>query len=76
MYQVNETLQALDPAEALKGESGVFEAVSPQGGQFKIVCRSGHSIVNIRPTEHPQQGQTQTWRLRKVAELRTEQDTV
>ena len=74
MYKVNETITGYDLAELLHGESGIFEGTSPSGEKFQVVCRAGHSISNLRllpdrPTENP------LWRVRKIGELRTEQQT-
>jgi hypothetical protein len=73
MLHLNETINCLDPAEALSNEYGVFEAISPNGERLQFVCRPGHSITNIRTESKPEQ--PQVWRLKKVAELRTEQAT-
>ena len=76
MLRINESVTAFDVAEVLQDESGIFEAVSPVGEKYQLICRSGHSITNFRPVEH-QRGkgaQAQLWRLRKVGELRLEQD--
>jgi len=74
MVKVNETVTGYDLAELLHGESGIFEATSPVGEKFQVICRSGHSISNLRfigerKTENP------TWRVRKIGELRLEQQT-
>jgi len=76
MLTINESVTAFDVAEVLQDESGIFEAVSPVGEKYQLICRSGRSITNFRPVEH-QRGkgaQSQLWRLRKVGELRLEQD--
>jgi len=72
VYKVNETATGYDLAELIKGESGIFEATSPLGEKFQVVCRAGHSIANLRgiPLE---KNQTPLWRVRKVGELRMEQ---
>jgi len=74
MYKVNETITGYDLAELLHGESGIFEGTSPSGEKFQVVCRAGHSISNLRllperQTENP------LWRVRKIGELRAEQQT-
>ncbi len=74
MYKVNETMTGYDLAEMLQGESGIFEGTSPSGERFQIISRAGQSISNIRlqpnkQTENPQ------WRVRKIGELRAEQQT-
>jgi hypothetical protein len=69
MINLNETLLAYDPAEALRDETGKFEVISPTGEKFTVICRVGHSITNIRmeTKSHP----SQQWHIRKVGELQT-----
>jgi len=74
MYKVNETISGYDLAELLHSESGIFEATSPAGEKFQIVCRAGHSISNLRG-EPDKRGDSPLWRVRKVGELRAEQQT-
>jgi hypothetical protein len=74
MYKVNETITGYDLAELLHGESGIFEGTSPAGERFQIVCRAGHSISNLR-LQPEKTGQNPLWRVRKIGELRTEQQT-
>ena len=77
MLRLNESVTGLDLAEMLRDEAGIFEGTSPNGEKYQIVCRSGHSITNLRPVHskgHDKQGSPQ-WRVRKVGELRLEQDT-
>jgi hypothetical protein len=77
MLHVNETVTALDLAEVLRDEAGIFEATSPAGEKFQVVCRAGYSITNIRPIPGKGHAEPNTqWRVRKVGELRTEQETV
>jgi hypothetical protein len=73
MMSINESIICFDPAEALRSESGVFEGVSPGGERFQFVCRFGRSITNVRyaPDRHEAKRE---WLLKKVAELRTEQE--
>ncbi len=63
MLNIDETLLAYDPAEALADEVGKFELTSPTGEKFTVTCRPGQSITNIRveTNGHPQQ-----WHIRKV----------
>ena len=49
MFKINETATGYDLAELLHGESGIFEACSPNGEKFQVVSRAGHSISNLRP---------------------------
>ena len=42
MFPLNETLIVNDPLEALRNEEGVFEATSPTGDHFQVICRPGH----------------------------------
>lgn len=75
MLKVNETANGYDIAELLQGESGIFEATAPNGERFQVVSRSGQSITNFRPVrEGSQQNANSTWRVRKIAELRSEQE--
>ena len=74
MYKVNETISGYDLAELLHGESGIFEATAPAGEKFQVVCRAGHSISNLR-LQPVNEGQSPLWRVRKIGEIRTEQET-
>jgi hypothetical protein len=69
MLNLNETLRAYDPAEALRDEVGKFEVISPSGAKFTVICRSGVSITNIllETNRHP----NQQWHIRKVGELQS-----
>lgn len=72
MLDLNETVVAYDLAEALEGESGKFEIITPNGERFTLTCSPTHSIKNFRSiAESPQ-----PLRIRKVAELRTAQEVV
>ncbi len=77
MLKVNETVTGYDLGELLHGEAGLFEAIAPGGDKFQCVARSGHSITNLRPLSEysGRKGQAQTWRVRKIGELRAEQET-
>ena len=74
MYKVNETFTGYDLAELLHGESGIFEGTSPSGEKFQVVCRAGNSISNLRLLPE-KQSDNPLWRVRKIGELRTEQQT-
>ena len=74
MFKVNETVSGYDLAELLNGESGIFEATAPAGEKFQVVCRAGHSISNIRLLPE-KRTDAPLWRVRKVGELRIEQQT-
>ena len=74
MFKVNETVTGYDLAELLNGESGIFEATAPAGEKFQVVCRAGHSISNLRLLPQ-KKADTPLWRVRKVGELRAEQQT-
>jgi hypothetical protein len=74
MYKVNETITGYDLAELLHGESGIFEGTSPSGEKFQVVCRAGQSISNLR-FQPDRKSENPLWRVRKVGELRTEQQT-
>lgn len=72
MLNLNETLLAYDPAEALADEVGKFELTSPTGEKFTVICRHGHSITNIRveTNGHPRQ-----WHIRKVGDFGSDLET-
>src|ERR1041384_4108801 len=76
MLKINESVTAFDVAEVLQDESGIFEAVSPQGEKYQLICRSGRSITNFRPLEHHRgKGpQGHAGRVRRVGKLRLEQE--
>ena len=74
MYRVNETITGYDLAELLHGESGIFEGTSPSGERFQIVSRAGQSISNLR-LQPNKKNENPLWRVRKVGELRSEQET-
>ena len=74
MFKVNESFTGYDLAELLHGESGIFEANSPTGEKFQVVCRAGHSISNLRLIPE-KKSDAPLWRVRKVGELRAEQQT-
>ena len=74
MYKVNETMTGYDLAELLHGESGIFEGTTPAGERFQIVSRAGHSISNLR-LQPDKKGENPLWRVRKIGELRAEQQT-
>jgi len=74
MFKVNETVTGYDLAELLQGESGIFEAIAPAGEKFQVVCRAGRSISNLRLLPE-KKADTPLWRVRKVGELRAEQQT-
>ncbi len=63
MMNLNETLVAYDPAEALADEVGKFELTSPTGEKLTVTCRPGESITSLRveTNGHPQQ-----WQIRKI----------
>ncbi len=71
MINLNETLLAYDPAEALKDEVGKFELTSPTGEKFAVICRTGDSITNIRVETN---GHLQQWHIRKVGDFGTGQE--
>ena len=77
MLKINETVSGYDLAELLQSESGIFEATSPVGEKLQVVCRSGASITNLRPiSSYAQEPSSRSWRVRKIGELRLEQETV
>jgi len=75
MFRVNETITGYDLAELLHGESGIFEAISPTGEKLQVVCRAGQSISNLRFLTEKKKTENPTWRVRKIGELRLEQET-
>ena len=74
MYKVNETMTGYDLAELLQGESGIFEGTTPTGERCQIVSRAGQSISNLR-LQPDKRGENPVWRVRKIGELRSEQQT-
>ncbi len=74
MLDLNETIVAFDLAEALEGESGKFEIITPNGERFTLTTTPGHSIKNFRAVSEGVK--PQPLRIRKVAELRTAQEIV
>ena len=74
MLNLNETIVAYDLAEALEGESGKFEVVTPTGERFTLTCTPTHSIKNFRVI--PERASPQPLRIKKVGELRTGQEVV
>ncbi len=74
MLDLNETVVAYDLAEALEGESGKFEIITPNGERFTLTCTHTHSIKNFRSI--PEGTSPHPLRIRKVAELRTAQEVV
>jgi len=72
MLNINDTINGFDVAELLQSESGVFEATSPSGEKYRVVCRQGASITNFRPTEKHEQA-ARTWSVRKVGEIQRQE---
>ena len=75
MINLNETLLAIAPAEALRDEVGKFEVTSPSGEKFSVICRPGSSITNIRLETKGVNPQVHQWRIRKVGEMNYPQET-
>ncbi len=75
MIKINETITGYDLGELLQGEAGLFEATAPGGDKFQVVARAGHSITNLRPIQESKKAAQPAWRVRKVGELRGEQET-
>ena len=68
MLNLNETITAYDMAEALNGETGKFEVITPNGERLVVSCSPGHSLVHCcSQTE----GGTTPFRIRKIAEYAT-----
>lgn len=77
MLNLNETIVALDLAEALRGEYGQFEVtLDPTGIQFVVATKPGRSIANLRPAQGTAPNAAPRWRIRKVGELRSELETL
>jgi len=65
MLNLNETITAYDMAEALNGETGKFEVITPNGERLVVSCSPGHSLVHCcSQTE----GGAMPFRIRKIAE--------
>lgn len=73
--ELNESIYAMDPAEALRSETGVFELISPAGQKFQAVCRPNHSISSLKHLSEVKGGPN-TWRIKKVADIRNETEVV
>jgi hypothetical protein len=71
--ELNESIYAMDPAEALRSETGVFELVSPTGQRFQATCRPNHSISSLKQLTEVK-GAPNTWRIKKVADIRYESE--
>jgi len=68
--QINETVRALDLAEALRGESGKFEVVTAQGTRLIVTALPGHSIANLRITSEG--GTEQMVWIKKIADFQSQ----
>jgi len=64
--QLGETIATYDVAAALRGESGKFEIISPNGDIHHINCKPNDSISNLEWSGH--RTGPQPFRVRKVAE--------
>ena len=67
--QISETVRAYDLAEALRGESGKFEVITPQGLRLMVTAIPGHSIANLRVSNEG--GLDQTLWIKKIADFQT-----
>ena len=65
--QVNETVRAYDLAEALRGECGKFEVITPQGTRLIVTALPGHSISNLRVST--ESGHEQMIWIKKIADF-------
>jgi len=65
--QINETVRAYDVAEALRGEVGKFEVVTPQGTRLIVTALPGHSITNLRCSNEA--GHEQMIWIKKIADF-------
>jgi hypothetical protein len=45
--KLNDSISTYDVAEALQGETGKFEATSPNGERYLVTCQPGHSRVSL-----------------------------
>jgi hypothetical protein len=68
--QINETIRTYDLAEALRGENGKFECITPTGTRFIVTALPGHSIANLQVTTEG--GTEQMVWIRKVADFQTQ----
>lgn len=77
MVKLNESITGYDLAELLGDENGIFEAISPNGERYQVVTRVGQSIVHLRSFARGNEYQSspKTWQVRKIGELRSEQET-
>jgi hypothetical protein len=66
---MNRTAEVSNPAEHLRNASGVFEATSPYGHVYRIVCRLGRRM-KIREVGAPPEfvaAPGPIWRIRRVS---------
>ena len=76
MLGINESVKGYDLAELLNAENGIFEATAPSGEKYQVISRAGHSITNFRQIQGRSRNQEKLiWNVRKIGELRLEQDT-
>ena len=68
--QLNETVRAYDLAEALRGECGKFEVVTPQGMRLIVTAVPGHSISNLRVSTEG--GHEQMMWIKKIADFQSQ----
>jgi hypothetical protein len=66
---VNGTVEAVNPAEVLRNQDGIFEVTSPYGHVFQVTCRRG-AKMSVREISEPQRSpnsESVTWRIKRVA---------
>ncbi|HUO25255.1 MAG TPA: hypothetical protein VMU61_06285 [Candidatus Aquilonibacter sp.] len=63
--KLNDSISTYDVAEALQGETGKFEVISPNGERYFVTCQPGHSISSLEWAGSENQ---QPFLVRKVAQ--------
>jgi hypothetical protein len=66
---LNGTVEAVNPAEILRNQDGIFEVTSPYGHVFQVTCRRGAkmSVREISEPKRAQSAESTTWRIKRVA---------
>lgn len=66
--KVGETIRSHDLAEALRGEQGKFEVVTPNDEVLRVTCKPGHSISNLEYASGKKPPELRMFTIRKIAE--------
>jgi hypothetical protein len=68
------TLQAENPAEALRNENGIFKVISPYGHVFRVTCRKGANmrIREVGMAEDRSAAEPRAWRIERISSPKSE----